>query len=338
MRTLPPPPRSTRPRRRKSLFAGVVVASIVAFPAQAQAQLTGPDAASSPSACRQWSVKTVASGLGSLENLEFDRRGGLLVSATAASAIKRIRPNGRTTTLIADVDSPGGLRVRRHRLYFNTGDSSKSGVTGATDGTVGRFNLRTGRRRTWARGLTMPNGLAFLPDGDAVVSRAVGSGTGVTRIRRHPRRVQTNWARVDDTNGLAVDPDGRWLYAAQTFKLDSPVIRIRISNPDRIETVARLGGLGIPKGLDDMTLNRRGILFVAANASGEIIRLNPATGSACVIARGLQRPSAVKFGVGPGWSSKKLYVSSFDGTVRELKRPDQGLANDGSRRPRFQRR
>ena len=32
------------------------------------------------------------------------------------------------------------------------------------------IDLRTGERRTWARDLVMPNGLVFLPNGDAVVS------------------------------------------------------------------------------------------------------------------------------------------------------------------------
>jgi hypothetical protein len=49
--------------------------------------------------------------------------------------------------------------------------------------------------------------------------------------------------------------------------------------------------------------------------------VNPRTGRSCVIARGLANPSAVKFGCGSGRPSDRLYVTRFDGTVRELRPP-----------------
>jgi sugar lactone lactonase YvrE len=168
----------------------------------------------------------------------------------------------------------------------------------------------------------MPNGLVFLPNGDAVVSRDLGTGTGMTRIRaRNPEHPQFNWAQLDDTNGMAVDPRGRWLYTVETFAPESRVYRIRIGNPSRIEVVASLGEGTVPKGLDDMTIDARGRLYIAASIAGEVIRLNPRTGVSCVIASGLQFPSAVKFGRGPGWSKRSLYVTGFDGAVIRLAPP-----------------
>jgi hypothetical protein len=70
-----------------------------------------------------------------------------------------------------------------------------------------------------------------------------------------------------------------------------------------------------------MTIDARGVLYIAANATGEVIRLDPATGNHCLIATGLQNPSSVKFGRGPGWPADRLYVTAFDGTVRELTPP-----------------
>src|SRR3712207_5752351 len=204
-------------------------------------------------------------------------------------------------------------------LFANTDDSAQAALTNSTAGTVERFDLATGRQETLARGLTMPNGLAILPGGDLVVSRALGSGTGVTRIALgDPARPQFNWSPAEGTNGLAVDPAGRVLYAAVTFQADSPVIAIDIANPAEVRTVARLTGAGPPKGLDDMTVDADGVLYLAANATGEIVRLDPGSGQSCVIATGMRQPSSVKFGCGPGWPSERLYVSSFDGTVREV--------------------
>jgi hypothetical protein len=80
--------------------------------------------------------------------------------------------------------------------------------------------------------------------------------------------------------------------------------------------------VGEAKGLDDMTIDRAGVLYLAANGSGEIIRLDPRTGTSCAIAGGAgsgwRNTSAVKFGCGPGWRSDRLYAVGFDGVVHEL--------------------
>jgi sugar lactone lactonase YvrE len=292
------------------LAAALVLAAVVAAVPSATAA-TGP--------CAPWQQKTVKSGLGSLENLEFDRTGGLTISATDQHAIERLTPDGKVTTLVPNVNAPGGQRLVGRGLFFNTGDSAQSGFSGTPDGTLERFDLDSHARRTFASGLTMPNGLAVLPSGDFVVSRDIGSGTGITRVPvTDPAHPQTNWARLDDQNGMAVDTSGTFLYAVQTFKLDSPVYRIRISDPTDMKVVATLGDGGVAKALDDMTIDAKGILYIAANFAGEVIRLDPATGQHCVIVTGLQNPSSVKFGRGPGWAASHLYVTGFDGTVREL--------------------
>jgi hypothetical protein len=291
------------------LAAAVALAAFVAA-------VPGAGAAADP--CAPWQQKTLKSGLGSLENLEFDGSGGLLLSASGPGAIERLTPNGTLTTLVPDVNAPGGQRVVGPTLYFNTGDAAQSGLTGTPDGTLDRFDLDTHARGTVASGLTMPNGLAILPNGDFVVSRDIGSGTGITRIPAgDPAHPQPNWAQLDDQNGMAVDPTGTWLYAVQTFTADSAVWRFRISNPSDKSVVASLAG-PTPKGLDDMTIDRAGILYVAANGTGEVIRLDPAGGRHCVIVSGLQNPSSLKFGRGPGWAADHLYLVGFDGAVREL--------------------
>jgi sugar lactone lactonase YvrE len=199
-------------------------------------------------------------------------------------------------------------------LYFNTGDT----VPVTSTGTIDRLDLRTRERSTWARGLTMPNGLVFLPNGDAVVSRDLGTGTGLTRIPAHdPGHPQFEWAQLDDTNGLAVDPSGRWLYTDRTFSNDGEVDRVLISNPSRVEVVGRLGAGVFP---DDLTVDRRGILYVAGFASGKIYRLNPRTHASCAIATGLTQPTSPRFG-GPGWNARRLYVTDAAGHLSELTPP-----------------
>lgn len=230
--------------------------------------------------------------------------------------------DGGVRTLVENVTSPGGLRVRRGVLYFNTGDKLESGLGDTPDGTIERLDLGTGRHTTFARDLIMPNGLVFLPSGDALTSRDAGGPPAIYVVpHRHPASHRA-WAQTDDSNGMAVDPTGTWLYANQTFKHDSPVLRIRISDPSRVQVLARVGEA---KGLDDMTIDRAGILYLAANGSGEVIRLDPRTHASCTIAGGVaagwRNTSAVKFGCGPGWPSSHLFAVGFDGVVRELTPP-----------------
>ena len=298
--------------RNATALAGVLVAVAASGGAPAQAGVP----------CSTWGTATVASGLGSLENLEFDGRGGLLVSATNQGAIVRLRRGAAPAPVVSGVRAPGGLRVRGGAVFFTTGNAAASAVAGLRDGTFESADLDTGRRTALATGLIGPNGLAFLPNGDAVTSRALGSGTGITRLpAADPSRKQENWARLDGANGLVVDPTGTWLYTVETFTAESRVFRIRIGDPSRIETVASLGRVGVPRGLDDIDMDAAGVLYMAANGSGEVLRLDPRSGALCTLARGIRNPSAVKLGRGPDWSARKLYVTAFDGAVRELTPP-----------------
>lgn len=277
--------------------------------------------------CARWSMRTVVEGLGSLENLEPDGRGGMLISASSRSAVERLLPDGTRTTVAANMPSPGGLRVRGHILYANTGDSAANGVTGDESGTIERINLRTGARRTYTSGLSMPNGLVFDAEGNAYTSRDLGLDAAVTKVPADdPQRPDKQWAQLADTNGLAIDPTNTWLYVATTFNAEAAVYRIRLDDPTVIEKIAELGTLlGDPlNGLDDMTIDTEGILYITANGMGRIWRLDPGTGESCVIADGLQTPSAVKFGRGKGWAADHLFVSGFDGRIRELTPPAAG--------------
>jgi SMP-30/gluconolaconase/LRE-like protein len=293
--------------------------------AAAIAALVAAPAAHAADPCARWTDRVIASGLGSLENVEADGVGGLLVSASNQDAVVRIARDGRVTTLVPDVTSPGGLRVRRGVLFFNTGDTLESGLMDRPDGTLERFDLRTRKRTVYARNIVMPNGLVFLPNGDALTSRDAGGPPAIYVVPRRDPAHHRAWAQTDDSNGMAVSPNGRFLYVNQTFKHDSPVLRIPIANPAKIEVLARVGEA---KGLDDMTIDRAGVLYLAANGSGEIIRLDPRTGRSCAIAGGAtagwRNTSAVKFGCGPGWRSDRLYAVGFDGVVHELIPPGGG--------------
>jgi sugar lactone lactonase YvrE len=266
-------------------------------------------------ACRPWHVRTLLTGQGWLESLAFDGRGGLLLSALPQNKILRLDRHRRLTTLLAGVHAPGGEIVRGNYLYFTTGDT----VPPASDGTIDRLDLRTGRNNVWARGLSMPNGLAFLPNGDAVVSRDLEGtvpATDITRVPARGRHPHVNWARIPDSNGLVVDPTGHWLYSDRTASARGTVVRILIAHPRTVQVVGSVGPGSVP---DDMSNGPRGVLYIAAFGDGKVLRFDPARHVACTLAAGLAQPTAVIAG-GRGWPSGDLFVTSAAGDLYELSR------------------
>ena len=280
--------------------------------------LAAPVAVATANPCAPWTVTVLASGLGSLENVEPDGNGGLFLSATGG--VERFTRTGGVR-LVTAATSPGGLRVHGGALFFNTGDALQSGALGSADGTIQRLDLKSGKRTTWAAGLTMPNGLVLLPDGSALTSRDLTGGhpTGITRVADHRR--QESWSNQPDSNGMAVDPTGRWLYSDETFTAASNVYRTEIAHPTNRQVVVSLAAIGAPKGLDDLTLATSGTLYLAANGAGQVIRLDPRTKASCVVAAGLHNTSAVKQGRGGSFPMSRLYVTGFDGRLLELTPP-----------------
>lgn len=300
--------------RLRAVMVGCLAIALGAPAALAAARFAHPHA--QPNPCTPWSVRPVLSGEGWLEFLAFDGRGSMTLSAQTQGKLLRVSPSGQVSTLVAPVSFPGGQVRRGGFLYFETGDI----VPLAPTGTIDRLDLRTGQLSTWASGLTMPNGMALLPDGDAVTTGAVPSSIGLTRVpARDPSHPKFAWAKVSDTNGIAVDPSGRWLYVDRDppASSDGEVDRVQISDPSRVEAVGELGPGTFP---DDMSIDRNGVLYIAAFGAGKIYRLDPRTHTSCAIASGLDTPTYAVFG-GRGWNPNDLYVPSAAGYVYQLTPP-----------------
>ena len=149
----------------------------------------------------------------------------------------------------------------------------------------------------------------------------VGTGTGLTLGRTSDRsHPDIEWARVDDTNGLPVDPSGRWLYIDRTFSAEGEVDRVEIAEPNVVQVVGHLGG---GSASDDMTVDASGILYIAGFGNGKIYRLDPRSHASCAIASGLALPTAAVFG-GTGWRASALYITGASGQLWDLTPPRRG--------------
>ncbi|GAA4476092.1 hypothetical protein GCM10023094_15080 [Rhodococcus olei] len=307
----------------------VAPATSVAVAPATSAATTTTSAASTTvapaAACTSWKVSTVADGFGVLENLAFDGRGAMLLSESPAfgdGAIRTLTPAGTKGTLVSDVASPGGITVRGGRVLFTTGDNVMAGLYNGTNGTVESVGLDGGDRTTVARGLTMPNGLAALPDGDLLVTQALGDRPGLTRIPAtdpsEPERVRTD---IGSANGLFVSPDGSTVYVGNTFDKSTELRALDAANLTGDVTTVTLPGPGPANAGDDLTVGSDGSVYMALNGAGKVVRVDPATGNTCEIATGLPLTSSVRFGAGAGWDPASLYTTGFDGSVHRLTPP-----------------
>jgi len=276
-----------------------------------------------------------------LENLVF-AQGSMWVSDGTRSSVLRINQNGGEELGLTDIPSPGGLAYHTDGfIYAGWGNALAQAVGRTGAAKVVRFQPGdpNGSMATYAEGFNMPNGMTFGPDGALYISNDVDHGL----IRIETDGTWSEFAHVWGTNGLVIDPAGETMYAAITFDQRSPIARIQMSDPEAVDHDIQLSFgaaslepnvyadgdatkplLGV-KGLDDMTRDDAGTLYVVANGTGELLRVDPTTGDACVIASGLQNPSSVRIapeGIGytdadPG--TMDFYITEFSGAIRTVR-------------------
>lgn len=254
------------------------------------------------------------------ENLGFDGRGGMWVSQIGPNRIVRFNSAGASGAQVP-APYPGGIALGRDGLmYADYGDDPVSGSLQLGEAGVIRFDPRRAgpTPSNFVSGLQMANGAAFDSAGNLYVSDTVNGL--ITRIRPDGS-IDTAWSNAADlpsANGLAVS--GRYLYATVTDDTDSSIYRIPLSDPAARTRVAQLGigGGAAPKILDDLAIGRDGRLYVTSG-TGELLRVNPSTGAACLLYSGPPLTSArFAFHFAPFDPRTDLFVTSELGEVIHL--------------------
>jgi sugar lactone lactonase YvrE len=275
------------------------------------------------------------------ENLHFAGGGRLLVSSLEGD-VHLFSPDGASRRLISAGLALGAMATGPDgAVYLAVGNSVGGGraaiwrVEGFTPPVI----------TVHASGLDSANGLALASDGTAFVGPF--TSRGIVRVPAAQPSTWHTWAPVDGANGLALDEVRRVLYATLTFDQSSTLMRIPLADPGAAAPVARLsfGAISIildepaidlhgasdptsplvPKGLDDLAIGPDGMLYAAAHEAGEILRVDPDTGEACVLASGLHSPSSVRFARDFGPHHGRLFITQFGAPVfLPLKTPFDG--------------
>lgn len=289
--------------------AVAAIAAVALLPATAHAAPPCPGT--------QTAVTPVLTGQGTLESVIVDDKGRLFYTDVTVRELRRIDAPGEQPKIVAAIPEGGGLAIdATGRIIVGSGNSLAGGATGnlAPRASLLRVSPEGGPVETIARGLQMANGLARAADGTIYASNDLG--LGIDRVTPDGK-VTVRWATVLTPNGLAIDRDGRYLYAAQTFQ-PAAIARIDLRDPSKVETFASAGLADIAAGPDGMTIDGDDRLYVAAQIPGEVWRVNRDR-SICAVGTGLTNTSAVAFGHGGrGFSEGRLFAVGFDGTIAEV--------------------
>ena len=291
-------------------LAPLIALALAALPGAAQA---------APDCPQRFEGRPLLEGQGKLESAIVDPRGPLWF--TSPKGLMALDRPGAEPRLVAEIPEPGGIAFDlAGNLVVGSGNTIQKGATGDASGPAQMFRVdpTTGAKEVYATGLSMANGIVRAPDGAFLASNA--GGFNIDRVV--DGQTQRGWARVQSGNGLAIDPGGRWLYVAQTFK-PAAIQQVDLADPSRVTPFVEAGPEDAQAGLDGMDRDAAGSLFVAANAKGEVWRVAGAPPEICVVLRGLPAfpngPSAVAVGKpGTPFPPENLYIVAFNGSLTEI--------------------
>jgi hypothetical protein len=303
----------------RSLLLVTVLALAWAAPGQAQVTQAPCDVVPEP--------VLFAESETSLENLAFDGNGRLYVTEVGAQRILEFAPSGLIQREIR-IDAHGVVWGPDGRLYaIVAAGEGVYDVQRSTDGNVSDFEVYT-------TGITTYNGMTFDGDGDLYVSddsvTPPAEAPDLIRVPRGDPMAWEPWTPLYGPNGLAYDAATESIYTVITADQSSPVLRLSATDRDQVEVVTHLsygvatlepgfhGPAGdplhpVPKGLDDLILGPDGLLYIVGHLSGELLRVDPATGDACLLASGLEEPTSVRIARGFGEHGGKLFVTTWGG-------------------------
>lgn len=252
------------------------------------------------------------------ENLAVADDGSLWVTSPSRNKLYHLSPTGAA---LATLSAPGagGMAFGPDGLLYvgvNKGVFAFAAPGGASvlrlDPTAAQPQLET-----FAAGLDTINGLAVGSDGSVYLT----SETGPMRRVAPDGTADAAWSKragLTGSNGLAFR-EGT-LYTSMTLTADSQVISLPVDQPENHRVVAKLSGLTptsalLPKGLDDLTFGPDNTLYATAFVTGEILRVDIATGASCAVAKGFLLPTSIRSVPG---SAGAYYVTEAAGRVFRL--------------------
>ena len=214
-------------------------------------------------------VRPLVDGLDHPECVAYDPAANVVWAGGEAGQLYRVDPDAGTFSQAAE--APGFV------LGLAVDGRGRLAVCASADGSLCGYDGEQVRRLV--TGLTQPNYPAFAADGTLYVSASGhwGHDDGeIVRVDADGSHETLSRERPCFTNGLAVSPDGRWLWLVESY--DPRLSRIDLETGE-VETVHRFEGTV----LDGLACTDDGGLLVACYRPDRIYRYGP-DGSAEILA------------------------------------------------------
>lgn len=249
-------------------------------------------------------LEIVADGLRFPEGPVAMPDGSVILVEIAAGRITRVRPDGSKEAVAEPGGGPNGLAMGPDgKLYCcNNGGFNWREVGGflaphgqADDysgGRIERIDIATGaveilyRDNDFGCSLRGPNDIVFDGQGGFWFSDHGKNRprerdiTGIFYARTDGGHLQEVVFPSENPNGIGLSPDGKALYAAETYTCR--LIKFNVIGPGRIDETVGLGGPGIPlyrpagyKFFDSLAVEAGGNICVATLGEGGISVVSP---------------------------------------------------------------
>lgn len=272
--------------------------------------------------------KVVTSGFSTLEGPAFDRDGNLCFVDWETSRIIALAPSGEVKEIFNTGGIPAGLAVDQdgslwvadegdhiHGLLRIDRDGSSRVVIDSYEGSS----------------LNGANDLIFAADGSVFFSDPWGSSAetpigGFYRLRRDGRLDRLD-SGLAFPNGVALSPDERYVYLAETYR--TRILRYELRPDGHVGPKEEWAQTGPPSGPDGMAVDIDGFLYCAHYGGGRIDVFAPDGGLVEVIPVPGANPTNCAFG---GPDNRTLFVTEVEtGSIYSCESAVPGLPlHDGS--------
>lgn len=250
--------------------------------------------------------------LGWTENLAFDGHERMWVSKTFLDRVDAYAPDGRVVASVA-VHAPGGIALGPDgRMHVATGTgyfperSDLATFDPAAHNPEVRIEAELDSRK---------NGLAVDSDGNSYLTGL--DDETLTKVTPEGE-IDVDWARaagIGGANGIVIEGDTAFVSRATS---ESVVHSVPLDRPED-STATILTTAPVPaRGLDDLDITPEA-LYVTSWTTGEVFRIDRATGDACVLVNGIPRATSVLVADGFGeYGERDLMVTSLHGPIRHV--------------------
>jgi sugar lactone lactonase YvrE len=255
------------------------------------------------------------------EGIAFNGEGDLYVAGNRA--LWRVSTDGEVTK-IAELYSNLGLAPigERDILMADFGPTNRFNHGPNDDGIVWRITPEGEKTRVVDGGIGDPNFVLVRSDGSFLVSDDATDEIFLVDLQG---RVTLLTDAMGHPNGLALAADGSTLYVAQIFGslrplvIDDRVWALPLEDGQLAGAPEVIARLGEGSANDGLALDVLGRIYVAANGTGQIWRIDPTTREKVLIAENMPGVASLAFGLGE-FDHQAIYATSTrTGRVWEVK-------------------